>query len=66
MQIIADKERQDNVSGANFREKMRTQKNVKKIDFPIHQLANDGFSVDKCDFTLKAAIANDSRAKRAT
>ena len=57
MQIIADKERQDNVSGANFREKMRTQKNVKKIDFSIHQLANDGFSVDKCDFTLKAALA---------
>ena len=55
MQIIADKERQDNVSGANFREKMRTQKNVKKIDFSIHQPAND--SVDKCDFTLKAAIA---------
>ena len=55
MQIIADKERQDNVSGANFREKMRTQKNVKKIYFSIHQLAND--SVDKCDFTLKAAIA---------
>lgn len=55
MQIIADKERQDNVSGANFREKMRAQKNVKKIDFSIHQPAND--SVDKCDFTLKAAIA---------
>lgn len=55
MQIIADKERQDNVSGADFREKMRTQKNVKKIDFSIHQPAND--SVDKCDFTLKAAIA---------
>ena len=33
MQIIADKERQDNVSGADFREKMRAQKNVKKIDF---------------------------------
>lgn len=55
MQIIADKEREDNVSGANFREKMRAQKNVKKIDFSIHQPAND--SVDKCDFTLKAAIA---------
>lgn len=55
MQIIAYKERQDNVSGANFREKMRAQKNVKKIDFSIHQPAND--SVDKCDFTLKAAIA---------
>lgn len=57
MQIIADKERetQDNVSGADFREKMRAQKNVKKIDFSIHQPAND--SVDKCDFTLKAAIA---------
>lgn len=59
MQIIADKERetQDNVSGANFREKMRTQKNAKKIDFSIHQLADDGFSVDKCDFKLKQAIA---------
>lgn len=68
MQIIADKERdtQDNVSGADFREKMRAQKNVKKIDFSIQQLANDDlagdglanddFSANGSDLTLKEAI----------
>lgn len=69
MQIIADKERetQENVSGADFREKMRLQKNEKKNaanqikqlfeDTPALDVEPDGFSNSKKDFTLKECVA---------